>query len=264
MIKIKAIFASKLYRASSRKERIQAALLAPGNSPLVQQLADSLDEEYKTPSNLGAEEEKKSEEAAEVDEDFMTDEEVNPETDLVKVDDIGESMKHSSPKPSGSHSHSPVPKGGDEPKRDSEDKPKADTSDLMPDSPATEDKKPEKKEEPAEASTKVTATTEVRVDPVPGEAIDPNVLKATLNSREDTAGVSRIAEKENEIWIYYKDEVNLNTIMTDVIEFLMNTSEYKYFTFNRLARSDNAIVFVVGLESYQYPEKSVEPLEATE
>ena len=45
---MKAIFASKLYKASSRKDRIQAALNSLGNSELVQQLASSLDEEYKT------------------------------------------------------------------------------------------------------------------------------------------------------------------------------------------------------------------------
>lgn len=248
---MKSIFASKLYKSSSRKERIQAALAAPGNLGLVQQLAESLDEEYQTPENLGVPEQPED--------SLIVDEEIDPEKDLVSIDDIdeGDSEKKSSPKRHASFSHSTPPspsKGteGEEPKHED-----VDTSELIPDSPATEEK-PEKKEEPAEASTKVTATTDVRINPVPAEAIDLNVLKATLNSREDTAGVTRVAEKENEIWIYYKDEINLNNIMTDVIEFIMNTAEYKCFTFNRLARSDNAIVFVTTLESYQYPEKSIE------
>lgn len=251
---MKSIFASKLYKSSTRKDRIQAALAAPGNLSLVQQLADSLDEEYKTPENLGMESESSND-------DLIVDEDIDPEKDLVNLDsedERSESEPSSTPKRKASFVPS-SPKPGKSDDLDSEE-PKhsdVDTSELIPDSPATEEK-PEKKEEPAEDSTKVTATTDVRINPVPAEAIDLNVLKATLNSREDTSGVTRVAEKENEIWIYYKDEINLNNIMTDVIEFIMNTAEYKCFTFNRLARSDNAIVFVTTLESYQYPEKIVE------
>ena len=251
---MKAIFASKLYKASPRKDRIQAALNSLGNIALVQQLASSLDEEYKTPENLGVVDQ--LDEGSEVDNELLVDEEIDPENDLVTLDDMADSMK----KPS---SHSSAPHSSAHPKGDfdneSEDKPKEDTSDLMPDSPATE--QPSDNKESAEASTKVTAATDIKINPVPAAAIDLNVLKSTLNSREDIAGVSRIAEKENEIWIYYKDEVNLNNIMTNVIEMLMNSADYKNFTFNRLARSDNAIVFEVTLESYTYPEKSVESAE---
>lgn len=264
---MKAIFASKLYKASSRKDRIQAALNSLGNSELVQQLASSLDEEYKTPTNLGVEDQVNEE--SEVDDDLIVDEEIDPENDLVTIDDMANSMKSSgSHSPAPSH-HSSAPSSS--PDKESDDKPDVDTSELMPDSPALEDEAPKKvtkiekkTEEPTEASTKVTATTEVKINPVPAAATDLNILKATLNNREDTAGVSRIAEKENEIWIYYKDEVNLNTIMTNVIEMLMNSADYKNFTFNRLARSDNAIVFEVTLESYTYPEKSVEPAAETQ
>lgn len=230
---MKSIFASKLYRASSRKERIQAAILAPGNFSLVQQLADSLDEEYKTRSNLGIEEEPASDSDASG-ADFIVDEDIDPSKDLVTMDDldVGKSSSKSSggsKKSSRSHSSSmplgPKPKLGPD-------------SDKMPDSPATDvsDEEPEApKEEPEEAaaSTKVTSCTEV----------DLTVIKDSLNNREDTHGVARVAEKENEIWIYYKDEINLNNVMTEVIEYLLNAG-FRSLEFNRLARSDNAIVFV--------------------
>lgn len=248
---MKSIFASKLYRASSRKDRIQAALLSPSNLALVQQLADSLDEEYQTPENLGIDVHEQEEQN---DQDFMVDEEVNPETDLVTMDDLADSMKGGSPHSSApSHSSS---SSGSEPSEGLEEKPESDNSELMPDSPMTDESdnsssnkvtKVEKQGEPAEASTKVTAST----------VCDLNILKSTLNNREDLAGVNRIAEKDNEVWIYYKDEINLNNIMTDVIEFLMNTKEYESFEFNRLARSDNAIVFDVILESHQYPDRNI-------
>lgn len=248
-----AIFASKIYKASTRKDRIHAAMAAPGNLNLVQQLADSLDEEYQTPENLGIdteaeEQEQKTAESS----DLFVDEDIDPEKDLVTVDDLASKMTGGG----GHHSalsHS-SPSGPSE--EGDSDKPDTDTSDLMPDSPMTEE--PKKTEEPAEASTKITSSTDVKINPVPAEALDLNVLKATLNNREDLAGVTRVAQKEKEIWIYYKDEVNLNNIMIDVVELLANQQQYKCFTFNRLARSDNAIVFEITLESYQYPERSVE------
>lgn len=251
-----AIFASKLYKASTRKDRIHAAMLAQNNLALVQQLADSLDEEFKTPENFGVEE--KEEENTSVESDLFEDEEIDPEKDLVTVDDLAKEMKsgHSSLTPSSHGSETTLVSDNSKDESESE----TDTSDLMPDSPMTEETKaePAKEEKPTEASTKVTSSTEVQINPVPAEAIDLNVLKATLNNRSDLAGVSRVAQKENEIWIYYNDEVNLNSIMTDVIEFLMNTTEYKTFIFNRLARSDNAIVFVIELQSYTYPNNAEE------
>lgn len=251
---MKSIFASKLYQASNRKDRIHAALQSPSNLALVQQLSTSLDEEYKTPENLGQVEGQPLAEG-ENREGLFVDEEIDPEKDLVTVDDLASKMKGSSSSHSAP-SHRSAPSGpSDDKGPEGNDKPKADTSDLMPDSPMTEEPK---KEEPAEASTKITSSTDVKINPVPAEALDLNVLKATLNNREDLAGVTRVAQKEKEIWIYYRDEVNLNNIMVDVIEFIANTQEYKCFTFNRLARSDNAIVFEITLESYQYPEKSVE------
>ena len=240
---MKSIYASKLYQASKRKDRIHAALLAPGNLTLVQQLAEDLDEEYQVPQNLGLEEESKEEPEKSSDEanfdDFIVDEDINPETDLMTMDDVKTTKPSSSPK------HSAPKKtdvGAPEPPKE-----KADTSELIPESPANE-------KEPAAASTQVKANT----------LSDLNLLKNTLNSREDVAGVIRIAEKENELWIYYNDDVNLNDIMVNVIEYLADT-ENGQVEFNRLARSDNAIVFVKVRETApELEEAEIEPVDVQE
>lgn len=231
---MKSIYASKLYIASKRKDKISAAMLAPSNLALMQQLADDLDEEYKTKENLGLEEDSKSEDASAEDNEFnefIVDEDVDPSKDLVTMDDLGKSAG------GGGHRSSSGPKSSSgKPDSDKDDGPKekSDTSDLMPESPANE--QPEK----PEASTHMNNT----LQQIKSYTIaDLNLLKNTLNSRKETAGVIRIAEKENEIWIYYNDDINLNDIMVDVIESI-TTSDTPPAEFNRLARSDNAIVFV--------------------
>lgn len=70
-------------------------------------------------------------------------------------------------------------------------------------------------------------------------------IKGTLDAKDNTSGVSRVGVKDDkEVWVYYNDNVNLNDVMVPVIE-QMNASGYTYLEFNRLARSDNAVVFVV-------------------
>ena len=69
-------------------------------------------------------------------------------------------------------------------------------------------------------------------------------IKGLLNAREDTAGCVRVQVKGEELWMFYNDKINLNNLMEDVIS-LMNASGYTYLEFNRLARTDNAIVFSV-------------------
>lgn len=253
---MKSIYASKLFIASKRKEQIKAALLSTANEGLVQQLAEDLDEEYKTPENLGQESEskEKSSENAEENEfsEFAVDEEIDPEKDLVTMDDVDKSSKPSkrglsSSKPSDSHNSAPEPPEG---KRDIEG-PKADTSELMPESPANENPAPE-----PEASTQIEEKESIKASSV----IDKlNTFKDTLNSREDTAGVTRIAQKDKECWIYYNDDVNLNDIMVSVIECIANI-DCDLFEFNRLARSDNAIVFVTAIATTEEP-KSIDPEE---
>lgn len=227
---MKSIYASKLYRASSRKDRIQAALGAHANLALVKQLAESLDEEYKVPENLGSPQEDKQGKDADGFDDFLVDKEIDPDKDLVTVDDIGED---SNIKPSHSTSHSPsVGTGHKKVTKDDSEEPGAPEPPSESSEPKEENKPADNAPKETEASTTITSS----------EQISLTVLRDSLNSREDTHGVSRVAEKENEIWIYYKDEINLNNIMTEVIEYLANAG-YVTLEFNRLARSDNAIIF---------------------
>lgn len=240
------IYSSKLYIASSRKDRINAAMAAPGNIALVQQLSADLDEEYKTPENMGQSDEVKEEDQSE--NNIIVDMEVDPKKDLMTVDDLvgkHSSRDHSAP----SHSPSPSPSGPSE-KPEGDEGP--DTSELMPESPANE--KPQKEEKPVEESTQIKSVTIIK----PEEKVNLETLKGSLNAREDTCGVLRIAEKEEkEVWIYYNDDVNLNDIMTNVIEFVANAG-FTALEFNRLARSDNAIVFELVRQTVSIPNSKIE------
>ena len=89
-----------------------------------------------------------------------------------------------------------------------------------------------------------SGTSLTRTDVTDNMDLEVKDIKGILNSREDTCGVSRVQETQKEVWIYYNDSVNLNDMMVPVIEEL-NRPGYTYLTFNRLARSENAIVFIV-------------------
>jgi hypothetical protein len=52
-----------------------------------------------------------------------------------------------------------------------------------------------------------------------------------------------VSVKEDEAWVYFDDSINLNNVMGDVIDGLANP--YPWLAFNRLARSENAMVFVI-------------------
>lgn len=112
----------------------------------------------------------------------------------------------------------------------------------------------EESDKPVEESTKVSGTKVVAqtvlYEPnrcVAYTSIDDVVheLKGALNLKDDTAGVNRVQVKQNELWIYYNDSVNLNSVMNPVLDYL-NSASYNYLEFNRLARSDNAIVFEIS------------------
>lgn len=79
------------------------------------------------------------------------------------------------------------------------------------------------------------------------DADDPTVddidrLEATLNSNSNTQGVIRCAEKDDEIWVYYNDDINISKILPDIMDEL-DASNITDMSFSRIARSNNAIVF---------------------
>jgi hypothetical protein len=131
-----------------------------------------------------------------------------------------------------------------------------DLADIEPMPDDSEADIPETPSEPAEPEAVESVTQEGM--PITSSTIiwttkddvidDCETIKGTLNAREDTKGVSRLQVKDNELWIYYTDDTNLNDAMVSVIEVL-NSVGYTYLAFSRLARSNNAHVFDITLNA---------------
>lgn len=209
---MKAITSNKLFLSSSksRQVRILAALQDPVNKELIQQLRSYLDDEYITPQNFGEDSESTNLKQLDI-EDFN-----DPQDD---------SMNNNASPHSKSSDNIEVHSELDE------TEPKSDG---------------ESDDEDATNSADVDSSTIVSSTCINDKNIIPvDEIKGLLNSRNDTQYVNRIMTKDNELWIYYEDKINLNTVMSSVIE-LLNASGYTYLEFNRLARTDNAIVFQIN------------------
>lgn len=87
--------------------------------------------------------------------------------------------------------------------------------------------------------------------------VDPKSIQDSLDSSNDTSGVSRVVLKDNELWIHYNDKINLNNVMESVIYSM--SEMYPDMEFNRLARTENAIVFIIDdSQSEENNDKSFE------
>lgn len=234
-----AIFASKLFRSSTRQDKIRAALADPVNMELVQQLRSYLNEPYQ---QMG----------------LMDPQPEEPETDTSEApaeEDVGEESASTPESSSSAPSHVSAPMSDpmDIPGLNIEDEASSDSEEP----PASEPSEPSSNEasvpseQPVAESTKITSSTDVQ------DTIEQ--LKGCINMRQETSGVNRILKKEDEVWIYYDDKVNLNNVMGPVIE-LVNALGYSNLEFNRLARSDNAIVF----QMYENSTDVMEPVENEE
>jgi hypothetical protein len=244
---INAILASKMYRASPRKDKIRAALESPINTELVQQLSEYLDDSAKA-LNRGA--------IAQEGENVIGDD----------VDDIRPGAAGGGgPGPSGGGSFAGGPGGDIDDEFEGEFDENGDPIEVpegeepLDNSESTSDDEPPADDEPQE----IDSSTSTDGNPI-SASYDPNQLptqlKSTLNMREECAGVERVSIKECELWIYYNDKINLNNVMSEVIEIL-NAANYSYLNFNRLARTDNAIVFDIDLID---SENEVKPIEQDE
>ena len=239
-MKLSRIYSSKLYITSTRKDRIKAAINDPFNVELVQQISDYLDDDSKKLLKTAVEEEdaqaKKSEDKAE-----------DSESGLPGDEPLEDEHNVFSPSYSGSHGPIAPPSdmdadmGGGDPE-DFGEEPGDEPSDT-PEAPAPDTDVEESTQIPIEGSSKIEDIISSLINDLP-------VIKGTLNGRADTAGVIRLNVDDDELWIYYGDEVNLSDIMVDVIEAL-NGANYNYLTFNRLARSNNAIVFDITGNTYE-------------
>lgn len=213
-----------MFRSSSRKNHIKANIANPINVELVQQIQDLTDDSEDTVEKVNPSENKSER----------------------KI------LKGPSSSPSGG-SYSTSLSHGSEPSEDDifipdetdnngnkdenfDDSDSLDTSDESVDEDTSDESVDEDtSDENVESSEAITAVVE--------DELDINQLKSILNESSSlTYGVSRISERNNEVWVYYNDDVNLNPMLSDII-YAVESSKFKNLEFNRIARSDNAVVF---------------------
>lgn len=241
-MRLSRIYASEIYVTSTRKDRIHAAVNNPFNAELVQQLSDYLDDDAKEELNTAIEEQQEIEELE------STETEVQENADTATSGEDSEETFPDAEHNAFSPEHSSK---SDSAEPNIFDAPEGEASESEP-----------SKEADVEESISITAqpiTADTDIDDVIFDiANQAEIIKGTLNSRQDTAGVQRINIDDKELWIYYKDEVNIGDIMINVIEAL-NGIDYTYLAFSRLARSNNAIVFDINL-NLQEPVKTIKEI----
>ena len=248
---MEAIFASKLYKTSRRKDKIAAAISNPINVELVQQIQDYLGDEEdsevvntspaadETPAEVESD---SPEKFSPVSHDSSAPIDFRPEED--EASSLPEEVSHVDSAPEAPEDkEEPVPQDAPDNKDSSES---SDVSKFH----TPRKKQDEDESTKVEESTVVNAATALYQPPVSASCcdkirVDAAAIKGTLNVRDDTKGVSRIFVKDNELWIYYQDKINLNSVMEPVIEVLNGTG-FTNLEFNRLARTENAIVFEIS------------------
>lgn len=231
---VSAIFASKLYQASSRKDRIHSAYMNPLNAELVQQIDSYVSPKYQK---------------------LLEPEEQEPaDSQNLDTANTGEDNSRSSSGSSYSGGGGSSFSGGgvpgmitDEPADSSVDDIETEDVDVEP---SGEESFEPQEDESVEQSTVIASSCTEK-----DAALEVDTIKGSLNVKDETSGVTRVRVKDKELWIYYQDSINLNSVMPDVID-TMNTLGYTYLEFSRLARTDNAIVFDI-YESMQ----QIRPLE---
>ena len=232
---LKIIKCSAIYRASSDKVRIDSALQNPINAELVTQLSDALDDRSRDELRRA-----KMVLDKERDDDDRGDSADGRDNSNTGSADAGEAAR-----PALNHTviDDPFfdlgPDGHDE----ANDAVGEDTTTESPADATTDEINESAKIEGTPVTAQTTLYSYEPPAPLDFRSIS-EIIKCTLNGRADAAGVNRILVKDNELWIYYNDSVNLNGVMGVVIEFL-NNSGYPYLAFNRLARSENAMVFEI-------------------
>lgn len=241
---IEYIYASKIFQSSSNQERILANLSNPINKELIVQLEEYLDDETRE-KYLG-------DNASDAPSVFSKGKNDGGESEGTDNESVGTTpSRSSSPSRGGSFTPSKSELMDDlENQEFTEIEPTETTSEAPSETPS---------EPTVESATKVkfreinsaTVLHDTRLDrehvenEKPSDSISYEVLQGTLDLSEDTEGVARIYIKEtdndSELWIYYSDDVNLNSKLFNVVQLVEQA--YPFVSFNRMARSDNAVVF---------------------
>ena len=217
---MKAIYASKLYKASKRKSKIAAALADPINIELVKQLNTYLDPEYQTPENL------------------------DPDgTD--KIDDADSDGANIVPSEGGaslSGGGSTLPEDNGPDLSDMAQEVDSERAEMLD----TSDSDESNVEESIRISGDVITTTHnILDDRIDSIVRDSDAIKGLLNSRADSTGVVKIGIEDGELWVYFGEDVNLNEVMEPAISAL-NAGGYSSLNFKKLLRSDNAMTFEIS------------------
>lgn len=209
------ILSCKLYLASSRKKEILGAIQDPTNQELVSQMKKYLDDEFIDPKYL--------EQDANVSDDNST-------GSSTEGEDNRPQRRQSRPTGGKFHKSSGgfMPGEHYESDDDVSEEGEASGSESL-------DNSSDELDDAVDSAVAIKASSAIN-------RISIDALKGTFNSREDCVGVSRVAVKDSELWIYYNDDINLNNVMTAVVD-LVSELGMTYLEFNRLARSNNAIVF---------------------
>lgn len=224
---LERIYASKMFRSSKNKDHIRAAVSNPMNAELVKQLSSYLDLPKKDDEN----ENKVTEDVKEVN-TKDTSEETSEEVNVKPEHKISDHL--SGPRP--------AERVDDKNPENSETEP---TEENTSNEESQEDEESQEEDSDVAESTAVSGQSIQASECIEREKVkDLSIVKDALNTREDTQGVTRTNVGNNELWIYFDDKKNLNDIMTNVIDYFI-AAGYSYLEFNRLARSDNAMVFLI-------------------
>lgn len=245
----KTLMSSKFYKASGRKQTILAAVDDPINLELVEQMREYLSPE----SEALLEQVEEKNELIENLERQMNEDEKSSGSDSESSNDSSSMSGGMSGGGGGGFSSGDFdePAPGETYEDEGELEDSLDDTEDVTDEEATEPPPPASE---AKASKEVDGTAvKATWNALPGYSYpqisqDPESIKGTLNMLNGTAGVTRVCIKNKEMWIYYNDSINLNNVMPKVIEMMIGTG-LSYLNFNRLARSDNAIVFDINLMS---------------
>lgn len=228
MIEKSIILSSKLFTGSADRTKILSALTNPLNAELIQQEPDAIEQ----PTVEESPAENKSEQDVA---DTPTANE--SKSDAEKKQSGGMDIKNitSDPKPITFKKRNDVDTDDNVQTEEPADNNNAESDSDSDESVATE------------SSTTVVGETIEASSNFEYVTLNANVIKDTLNNYADTKGVVSINVKDGEneeMWIYFDDETNLNDMIYSVVS-LFNSSGYNMLKFNRLARSNNAMVFDV-------------------
>lgn len=217
-----AILASRLIRSSEQLEAVKSAIEDPINTELVKQLESYLDPEAKKLLNDAEEAKSKAAEKA--------------VEDITGPDDAADAESDSGFGGMGGGRSIPDRFSG---------RPSAPMDMETPDLPGDFESEETEETEVESSSTvygkPVTAASDIQQSDVADKVTS---LKGYLNANSSTAGADRIVIKDDELWIHFNDSINLNNTMIPVIEYM--TNPYPWLAFNRLARSENAMVFTIN------------------